>query len=186
MRKIISALADIAVVAVAVGVLWGWYSNWTRPKLSQGPVAGTVLNNLGVDWKSSGHTVALVLNRTCHFCSESAPFYQRLVREVSDDAPLVAIFPHDVASGQSYLDSLGIRTSRVYGPITLPWLMSTPTIMVIDRQGKLEKAWVGRLGPQQETEVLTFTKGLGKRSASAVSGGSLSDGLGGLSPSARF
>ncbi|HEY9285591.1 MAG TPA: hypothetical protein VIP46_19225, partial [Pyrinomonadaceae bacterium] len=42
---------------------------------------GESINLPGIDWQKNGRTLLMALSTTCHFCTESGPFYQRLVRE---------------------------------------------------------------------------------------------------------
>src|SRR2546429_8140991 len=48
----------------------------------------------GFDWRANRRTVILALSKQCHFCSQSAPFYQQLSQEVKghSGASLLAIF----------------------------------------------------------------------------------------------
>jgi hypothetical protein len=68
-----------------------------------------------VDWSKNGQTLVLALSKNCRFCSESAPFYQKLVKEEAESAGirLVAVFPHDVNQGKNYLDELGVSVSEI-------------------------------------------------------------------------
>src|SRR4051812_14954155 len=44
---------------------------------------GAKADFINVDWGKSDRTLLLVLQAGCHFCTESAPFYQRLARETA-------------------------------------------------------------------------------------------------------
>src|SRR5436190_19578106 len=48
-----------------------------RRDLPKGPAEGTQITLPDVDWGGSNQTILLALSNQCHFCSESAPFYQR-------------------------------------------------------------------------------------------------------------
>jgi hypothetical protein len=53
--------------------------------------AGEKISVPGVDWSSHDKTVVLAISQGCHFCSESASFYQRVAQAVraNSDAQLV-------------------------------------------------------------------------------------------------
>src|SRR5204863_9489624 len=46
---------------------------------------GTKISLAGLDWSKSPRTLLMALSTTCHFCSESAPFYQKLQQQKRDD-----------------------------------------------------------------------------------------------------
>jgi len=121
-----------------------------------GPEIGAKVSLAGVDWTKSGRTLVLALSTTCHFCSESAEFYERLVPEATNHGvPIVAVLPQPTAEGRSYLDGLGLHVQDVIQtPLTAVDVVGTPTLLVIDRTGKISKAWVGKLAPKQEGQVL--------------------------------
>lgn len=121
-----------------------------------GPEIGAKVSLAGVDWTKSGRTLVLALSTTCHFCSESAEFYKKVLPEaINHGVPVVAVLPQPTAEGRSYLDGLGVHVQDILQtPLTAVDTAGTPTILVIDRGGKISKAWVGKLAPQQESQVL--------------------------------
>src|ERR671938_251056 len=72
--------------------------------------AGTKVSLPGMDWGGSRKTLVMVLQKGCHFCSESAPFYQRLVRETSGQPGLrlVAVLPQGTDEAKEYLSGLNV------------------------------------------------------------------------------
>ncbi|HEX8282834.1 MAG TPA: hypothetical protein VF588_05745 [Pyrinomonadaceae bacterium] len=131
-----------------------------RP-MPSGPAAGAQVSVPGVNWADSEETVLLVLSDKCRFCTESAPFYQRLVRELSGkkDVRVVAVFPQEVEQGKKYLDELNVTVAQVAQatPDTFG-VRGTPTLMLVDKSGTVKQSWVGRLNPERETEVLSRVK----------------------------
>jgi hypothetical protein len=49
---------------------------------------GTKVNLPGVDWAQNEQPLLLVLDEKCRFCTESAPFYQRLIQAISTNSKL--------------------------------------------------------------------------------------------------
>ena len=86
--KKVELFANIAIIIVAIlfsAVLVRRYlltdshdhQAETEPQIK----AGTKLSLPGVDWAKNEQTLLLVLSKDCRYCTESAPFYQRLVQE---------------------------------------------------------------------------------------------------------
>jgi hypothetical protein len=122
-----------------------------------GPLQGTQLSVPGIDWAESNQTIVLALSDKCHFCTESAPFYQRLVRELTQrkDVRMVAVFPQDVNDGKKYLEKLGVPIEQVrQAPLDSLGVRGTPTLVIVDTSGVVKQSWVGRLNAERESEVL--------------------------------
>jgi hypothetical protein len=120
--------------------------------------AGSKASLSGVDWARNGQTLLMVLSRDCHFCTESAPFYQRLARETAGrpDVHLLALFPQEVEEGKKYLDNLGISVSEIrQAAPASTGAGGTPTLILVDQNGIVKKSWVGKLSAPEESEVLS-------------------------------
>ena len=119
--------------------------------------AGTKLSLPGVDWGQSGETLVLALSDTCHFCSESAGFYQRLAREKPKHAGLrmIAVLPQEESRGRAYLSKLGVAVDDVRQlPLDAAGVSGTPTLLLVDSAGVVKASWVGRLPSEKEEEVV--------------------------------
>lgn len=116
---------------------------------------------VGMEWVKSGHTVLLVLQKTCRFCTESAPFYQRLVKETANrsDVKVVALFPGTVEESKQYLDGIGVSIAdiRQVSPAEVK-VSGTPTIILVDENGVAVDVWRGKLPPDKEAEVFSKLK----------------------------
>lgn len=126
-----------------------------------GPAEGTQVSLQGVSWGQSNKSVVLALSDQCHFCTESAPFYQKLTTELAQrrDVQVIAVFPQRVGDGKQYLGKLGVPISDVrQAAFDSLGVRGTPTLMIVDRNGKVEQSWVGRLSPDKESEVLARLK----------------------------
>lgn len=143
--------AFLAVAALAVKRL-----REPSPAALHQPAVGERVSLQGVDWSKSGRSLILALSTGCHFCSESAGFYQQLVPSaVSDGVQVIAVLPQSVADSRSYLEKLGVKVPEILqSPLDSVEASGTPTLLVIDRQGRIQKAWVGKLGPDQEQQVV--------------------------------
>jgi hypothetical protein len=116
---------------------------------------GDVLNLPGLNWQTGRQTLLLALSTTCHFCTESTPFYRRLSKE-RGETRIVALLPQDVGEGEGYLKKAGVQVDEVkqisLGEIGL---RGTPTVILVDDGGKVVSTWEGILQPERQNEVLS-------------------------------
>lgn len=150
--------AIIVVAAVLCGVLIKTYFLGGRAQTATPPTSliGTKLALPQVDWRANGQTLVLVLQKGCHFCSESAPFYQRLVDETKQSSVrLVAVLPQEVAESQQYLAELHVPISDIrQATLSAVGVRGTPTLLLVNAAGVVEDSWVGKLPPEREEQVL--------------------------------
>ncbi|MFL6208943.1 MAG: peroxiredoxin family protein [Pyrinomonadaceae bacterium] len=98
-----------------------------------------------------------MLRDGCHFCSDSAPFYQQLIKEpgAQSDTKLAAILPGAAADSRAYLSRLGVPIKDVrQASLGALGISGTPTLLLVNAQGVVTKAWVGRLPTDKEVEVI--------------------------------
>jgi hypothetical protein len=166
-RRSVEVCANLAIIVVAIAVVAVLVRSYLFPTSAVGPTQtqqrpggpskGTKLEVSGVDWSQSGTTLVLALQKGCHFCTESAGFYQRLAQQASGQkgVRLVAVFPQSPEEGKSYLDSLKVPIGDIRQS-SLPGLgvSGTPTLILVDSKGVVKQSWVGHLPPEGETEVL--------------------------------
>jgi thioredoxin-related protein len=161
--KRLELLANIAIILVAISlmaVLAKRYiftsGNQTSEQIQSN--VGTKVSQLDIDWSKSDKNLLLVLSNTCHFCTESAPFYQRLVQERTqrDTFRLAAVLPQPVNEGRSYLNGLGVNINEVkqLSPSAIR-IRGTPTLLLVNSAGVVTDEWLGKLPPQKENEVLS-------------------------------
>lgn len=117
--------------------------------------AGTKISLPGIDWSKSTHTILLVLSTTCHFCTESAPFYQKLEQERPNNLRLIAVLPQSVDEGRAYLTRLGLGLhDTVQAPLASVGASATPTLLLIDDEGSVKDSWVGKLSDTEAASVI--------------------------------
>ena len=127
----------------------------SQPVLHQ-PTVGERVSLQGVDWSKSGKNLILALSTECRFCSESASFYQRLVpTALNSGVKVIAVLPQPVSDSNSYLQKLGVKVPEILqSSLDSVEVSGTPTLLVIDAHGRIQKAWVGKLRPDLETQVV--------------------------------
>jgi hypothetical protein len=161
-------LANIAIIVVAVLLGFVLVKNYLLPdRAKSGPPdmripVGSKVSLPDVDWAKNNQTLLVVLQKGCHFCSESAPFYQRLVREVggAGNLHLVAVLPQTVDEGKKYLQELGVPIEDIkQAELDAVGVAGTPTLILVNNQGVVMNAWVGKLNAENEEVVLRQLKG---------------------------
>jgi hypothetical protein len=107
-------------------------------------------------------TLVLALSKSCHFCEESVPFYQKLTA-FKDSSPqglrLVAVLPDKQEEAEAYVKGNRIGVDAVVSmPMSNIGVQGTPTLLLLDGQNKLEEMWVGKMNDAQETQVIDRLK----------------------------
>jgi hypothetical protein len=160
-RNRIIAATNIAIAVVAlllvVVCIKKFFLAGAKPRPLPAIQVGTKISVPNVDWSRSRETMLVVLQDGCRFCTESSPFYRRLVEQSSRNAGvrLIAVLPQDPDRGRRYLDSLGVTIAEVkQSDLGAIGVAGTPTLLLLDNQGKVEASWVGTLSAPQEAEVL--------------------------------
>lgn len=119
------------------------------------PQPGTKISLPGIDWSKTTRTIVLALSTTCHFCSESAPFYQNLARQKPANIGLIAVLPQPVEDSRNYLNKLGVRTTDVIqSSLSSIGASGTPTLLLVDNNGSITASWVGKLSDSEAGRVI--------------------------------
>jgi len=154
-------LTNLAIIVAAVLLSVVLVKSYLLPDHSKdGPrdmrvPAGAKVSLPGVDWSNNNQTLLLVLQKGCHFCTESAAFYQRLVRETPGSVHLVAVLPQAFDESKKYLDGLGVAIEEVkQAELDSVGVHGTPTLILVNNQGVVITSWVGKLNADGEAEVL--------------------------------
>lgn len=164
MTQKLQTLANLAILVVCTLMGMQIYRGLAYPghAAPSGVKPGTQVILPGVDWRANHKTVLVVLSPQCHFCSESAPFYRRLVKVHPEAGSIqfVAVMPTPIEASQEYLKNLKIPVSHVVQADASAWgVAGTPTLLLVTQEGKVEKAWTGKLTPAEEEEVIAEVNG---------------------------
>ena len=125
------------------------------PQRASAPAVGSRLTLPGERWGSE--TLVMAVSTTCHYCSSSAPFYQRLLPAASaHHVKVVAVLPQPHEEATAYLTHLGLPAGleAVQAPLSTIDVNGTPTLLLVDGSGVVQKSWVGQLPSAQEQDVL--------------------------------
>lgn len=100
--------------------------------------------------------LCVVISSNCHYCSDSLPFYRRLVAigaRSSVSPRLVFVTMESREMTETYLRRGDIASPSVLTVARLPQIPGTPSIVLLDRHGRVQRSWVGRLSRRQEADV---------------------------------
>jgi thiol-disulfide isomerase/thioredoxin len=112
--------------------------------------------------QSAVPTLVFALAKSCHFCEESVPFYQKLTA-FKNSSPqgirFVAVMPEKQEEAEAYLKGNGIGVDGVVSmPVSNLGVRGTPTLLLLDGQNKLEEMWVGKMNDAGESQVIDRLK----------------------------
>lgn len=169
-RRKIEVGANIAIISVAIllGIvlvrnLFHQHAQKAagdqKPQRTKPELIGKKAEIPGMNWDQTEQTLLLALQPQCKFCTESAPFYQKLATKHSEKTSfkLVAVSPVPVASTQQYLASLGVSIPEVkQATLQSLGLTGTPSLVLVDKTGIVKNFWLGKLRGETESEVLSL------------------------------
>jgi hypothetical protein len=174
--RFLESAASVMVILAASAVIYFVYSFSPAPPQSpkQPPLTkGLVVQAPeGADFRKHPLTAMVFIRSGCHFCSESMPFYRTILDQTRQDhetrASVVFVSTERPTITRSYLEGHDIHSEdNVVATTDLrpyPFVVSTPTLLVVDSEGRLVSGWRGRLTEDQQRQVLT-TLGLNGSSA---------------------
>lgn len=149
----------VATLLVAFSFVRAYIAERHRTQAEDAPTIGSQLPSIpGYDWSAHDRTLVLALKHGCHFCENSIPFYKRLItlsqsRQVEG---LAAIFPDEPQQVADEVQAGGLEGLPVFSGLALNAfsVTGTPTLILVDRRGRVLKDWVGQLTSSEEQEVI--------------------------------
>ena len=118
---------------------------------------GTKIGLPSIDWTRSDRTLILALSTSCHFCSESAPLYEKLQQQRKTGVRLLALFPQPLEESRRYLSTIGVSVDDVVqSPLSVIGASGTPTLILVDSQGAVIDSWVGKLSESAAEPILSL------------------------------
>lgn len=161
-RPKLDIAANIAIIVVCIVACTVLIRNQFFPPAPPPPPGsvqeGESLPALGaVVPAGADKALVMAVSPQCHFCNESLPFYKQLGDKPSRNVKLVAAVPSPEMRDQelkAFTDS-GVKTDAVV-PIDFrsAKVQGTPTLMLVNRGGKVLKVWVGKLEAREQQEVI--------------------------------
>jgi len=124
----------------------------TGPPAPRPPYA--VGETLGLDLPAPA--IVVFVKSTCPYCTASAAFYRALAAEL---VPLVVVSAEPEGVTRAYLRKLQVEADEVRVVTgAMVRFRVTPSIVTLDREGKVTGSWQGQLPPEQEQDVLKAVK----------------------------
>jgi len=120
----------------------------------------------GHSYASSKGTLLLVVRSTCTFCTRSMPFYRRLAESVRERGRSVRLLvlsaePRDIVAEYFKTHDVPIESIGQV-PDTHLRVAGTPTLILVDSNGRVRDVWLGLLASQQEAVVLARLEKISK------------------------
>jgi len=176
MKEKLEVVTNIVLISLACVIGYHfWQARRTPEKAPPAWVkVGDQLPSLpAYDWKAHDRTLVLALKNGCRFCEESIPFYRKLAElEKSNqiDAHLIAVFPDDLAAVRQLVETQRLAVEAFPGiELSQMKVEGTPTLILVDRQGRVSKVWIGELAAAGQADVVTaISKAGAKRPWSAA------------------
>lgn len=162
MSKKLEQLANVAVVVSLVVCItaWVWYLQRpaSRPDADLYEV-GEPFPLAHVSPSATAPVLVIFINSHCVFCTNSMPFYRRLLSERDRrhaNVRVVAVSLEPAASMAQYLAAHGLSVDRqVAAPDASSLrLRGTPTLLLLDQHRVVRRTWRGQLTASQEEDLL--------------------------------
>ena len=163
LKDILDVTTNVVVVVfalVAIGVLVKSYFASKGGVNTSVPISrGSAFPQIpGVDYNKSPRTLILALNVDCRYCTRSVPFYNSLAearQENTKQLNIVAAFiNNEEGLVKSYVEEKQLSVHAVSGvDLNKLGIQMTPTIILVDSNGKVLDSWRGELQPDGEREV---------------------------------
>ena len=108
----------------------------------------------------SDRALVVAVSPQCHYCNDSLPFYKQLVdqrNQKGSGVKFVAAVPNEEAKAEESqkFTGAGVQVDNMvhldFASIKVP---GTPTLLLVDKQGKVLDVWVGKLDAGREKKVL--------------------------------
>ena len=156
--KSLDRIANVAVIiGVAVFLVLVARNEFRRPNTNRDAkeLLGKTINLPELQFPLQRSSIVLALSTTCHFCKDSIPFYKTLATQVQGRTDLIAVFPQTVSEGRAYVDGGSLPVAKVMSAdLSTIGIYATPTLLLVDRSGKILGVWNGLLSQKAQDELI--------------------------------
>lgn len=158
--KALDRIANIAIIlAVAVFltlVIRGEFFRRTpAPAHSSSALVGSTFRLPGVHFPAQHDSLVLGISTTCHFCSESLPFYKQLADQLQGRLEMYAVLPQTQNEAGHYLADAGLSAVHpVSADLGSLGISATPTLLLLDSSGKVKSVWLGKQDEAGQKRIL--------------------------------
>lgn len=138
-------LIILVVVLIGGSYVKARYDHY-RSSLS---VGDQIKSPIGYNWRHHETTLVVAVRKGCIYCERSYPLYRKLDGLEHDGhlkAHMLVVMPDDPTSGAELLRLQGITGQSVLNtPLNQMKVSGTPTLLLVDADGRLLRSWVGEL-----------------------------------------
>jgi len=156
--KRLEGVANIAVIVaafvfVAVVVRSEFTKRGTAPPSD---LIGRRIELPGIQFPKSNKSLVIVVSTVCHFCKESLPFYRDLSIQLRGKMDVIAVLPEPQPEAQAFIREADISAAQtVSASLNSIGVSGTPTLLLLDKDGTVERVWLGKLDAKRRQEVLS-------------------------------
>jgi len=112
----------------------------------------------GYDWHEHAQTLVVAVHAGCIYCEHSYPLYQRLEGLEHDNhlkAHMLVVMPDNKEAGAALLSTHGITSQSIPGTLLNKMkIYGTPTLLLVDANGRLLQSWIGELDASRADALL--------------------------------
>jgi hypothetical protein len=163
MKKFVEMATNAAILVAALLLCWK-IIDARRPPAGNSISDGSELVGVRLPsppsytWKQNPETLVLAIKSGCRFCENSFPFYRRLIDDAKNHGSrvhLLAVMPDPPESGHILLGKNELHLDALFAQnLETVKVNATPTLLLLNAEGRIEKAWIGQLDKKQEDAVL--------------------------------
>lgn len=110
-----------------------------------------------VDWSSNKKNLVLAFSTSCGYCLASVDFYKQIAHlsKANGDMRLIVVSSQPKIEVKAFFDERELEIDEVIQThLTELSINGTPTLVLVDSHGLVQKLLVGRLPLEREKEVL--------------------------------
>jgi thioredoxin-related protein len=162
LTKKIETFANVAIILVAIVLCVVLVKKFVltadapaQPERKM-PEVGKKVALPDANFAAKDKTLIMALKKDCRFCTESSEFYRKVTALAGEkNVQVIAVFPHSTADGQEYLKQINVAVEdKRQADFAALNVSGTPTLILTDKNGDIQKVWLGKLSPEKETEVI--------------------------------
>lgn len=165
-KSFIEITTNIAVLLMAIIVITFFIHHYLTQRKQPTPInlktgfqKGQLFPQLqNINYAKSAKTLLIVLNIKCSFCTEGIPFYNQLAdlqNKSKSNVDIIALFPNEEAEVRQYIQQNQIKINHIakvdFDSLNIG---GTPTIILVDSNGKIIDFWLGKLTMNTEQQVI--------------------------------
>ena len=167
-KSALDTVANIAIILVCAIAAFVLIRNQFFPAPAQRPPGSPPQVEKGERFDQLKAVVPAGTNRalvvaaspTCHFCNDSMPFYKKIIdqrNQKGSPVKFIAAVPAEQAKAEEAqkFASAGAQPDSMvqidFSSIKVP---GTPTVLLVDNNGKVLDVWVGMLDEDRQEDVL--------------------------------